>query len=141
MGCFPYAEKFTDYLRAGREDCTAEELRELAGSQLHWVRLRVAENRNTPSDVLELLAGDPCADVRIAVALNPGASPQVIRKLAKDEDPNVRYGIAEDPHAPYAVLEMLTDDPCPYVSVRARKTIENGCGNNAWIGEVMTATA
>lgn len=53
------------------------------------VRCFVAENPNTPADVLRELAKDRDWRVRMSVAHNPATSIDVLIKLSKDEDDRV----------------------------------------------------
>ncbi|MBX9671036.1 MAG: hypothetical protein K2X93_25815 [Candidatus Obscuribacterales bacterium] len=88
------------------------------------VRIRVAENTDVPTDVLELLSIDNAADVRLAVGLNPSTPVDITYMLAYDDDQTVRFGLAEDYHAPLGVLKILSKDDNPYVACRAQKTVE-----------------
>ncbi len=117
-------EIFSDYIKAGSADCAVEEMEELAKSKYDRIRLRVAENPNSPHHVLELLAKDNNPDVRIAVATNPETPLPVSLALAFDEDPNVRLGLAIDFSTPMELLEKLVDDANPYISCRAIQTRE-----------------
>ena len=69
------------------------------------VRAKVAENPNTPADVLTELAKDRDCDVRCFVARNPNTPADVLTELAKDSDYIVRYLVARDPK----LKEVLTD--------------------------------
>lgn len=80
----------------------ASMLDELARHNDPAVREAVADNINTPIDTLWMLAVDPCVDVR--------------------------YAIAENHNVPLAILSYLTDDDNPYVSCRARGTLDRLLG-------------
>lgn len=87
----------------------ASMLDELARHNDPAVREAVADNINTPIDTLWMLAADPSADVR--------------------------YAIAENHNVPLAILSYLTDDDNPYVSCRARATLERLLGGG---GAILT---
>ena len=69
------------------------------------VRVSVAENPNTPADVLTELAKDSDWHVRISVAGNPNTPADVLTELAKDSDWCVRSYAACNPK----LKEVLTD--------------------------------
>jgi hypothetical protein len=69
---------------------TSDSLRQRAGDSNWIVRRTVAENAETPADVLATLAGDADKDVRRAVARNPNAPPEVLQRLTHDADAEVR---------------------------------------------------
>lgn len=115
---------FSEYIKAGSADSAVEEMESLAKSKYDRIRLRVAENPNSPQHVLELLAKDGNPDVRVAVATNPQTCLSVSLPLALDEDPNVRLGLATDLSTPMELLEKLVDDVNPYISCRAIQTRE-----------------
>jgi hypothetical protein len=119
-----YADKWTDYIKAGSNSCSPQLLEELAHSEVDLIRIRVAENPVTPLEILEILAADKNADVRIAVGTNPSTPAHISYGLAFDEDPNVRLGLAEDMNTPVELLEKLAEDTNPYVSCRAAQTKE-----------------
>jgi hypothetical protein len=118
------ADVLANYVKAGQETTNPQELRLLAESSLDRVRLRVAENPNSPRDVLAHLAKDPVSEIRAAVAVNPACPKKLRTNIAKDEDASVRWVIAEDPHTDPELLRELADDTNPYVSVRAKKTLD-----------------
>jgi len=119
-----YADKWTNYIKAGSSSSSGQLLSELAHSKADRIRIRVAENPRTPLEILEILAADKNADVRIAVGTNPSTPAHISYSLAFDEDPNVRLGLAEDMNTPINLLEKLTEDTNPYVSCRAAQTKE-----------------
>jgi hypothetical protein len=119
-----YANKWTDYIKAGSNTCSPQLLSELAHSAVDLIRIRVAENPRTPLEILEILAADKNADVRIAVGTNPSTPEHIRFGLAFDADPNVRLGLADDMNTPMELLEKLTEDTNPYVSCRAAQTKE-----------------
>jgi len=87
------------------------------------IRQRVAENENTPSNILERLVKDPDSEVRLAAGTNPSTPVDLVYSLALDEDPSVRHGLAEDPNTPLGLLKILAQDENAYVSCRAQKTL------------------
>ncbi len=117
-----YGEILSNYVQAGSQSCPPRVLEQLAHSDVDRIRLRVAENPNTPIDVLELLSSDRNADVRVAVGTNPATPPHISYALAFDVDPNVRLGLAEDLDTPVEILDKLMEDDNPYVSLRASET-------------------
>lgn len=119
-----YANVLNHYVKAGSENCSPQLLREFARSEVDRIRLRVAENPQTPVDVLEILAADKNPEVRIAVGANPSTPDHVRGNLACDEDPNVRFGLAESLSTPIELLNKLEGDTNPYVSCRATETKE-----------------
>lgn len=119
-----YADKWTNYIKAGGQNCYPHLLAELAHSEVDRVRIRVAENPRTPIEILEILATDKNPDVRVGVGTNPSTPAQISGRLAFDEDPNVRLGLADDLNTPIELLEQLREDGNPYVSCRAAQTLE-----------------
>ena len=92
-----------------------EYLRKLAQSNDWRKRTRVAENHNTPVDVLEILSNDPfdndgtgSAFVRKAVARNPATPIIILEKLAEDWSKSVRSSVASNPSTPVYLLKSLT---------------------------------
>jgi hypothetical protein len=112
------------YTAAGAADAPAEQLRRLAFSRWDRIRMRVAENPNTPPDVLAHLAKDSCHDVRVAVATNPACPLDVVQMVAQDEDIVVRHGLAQSINVPASVLQVLADDDNAWVRGEALKTLE-----------------
>lgn len=93
-------------------------------SRLRQVRLRVAENPNSPIDVLRKLAGDLNHDVRIAVAANPACEPILRFNLANDADVVVRHGLAQNIDTPRSLLLELSSDENGWVRGEALKTLQ-----------------
>ncbi len=58
------------------------------------VRVKLAANPATPSDILSFLARDDAVTVRAAVALNPSVTAAADRRLAGDGDERVRLLLA-----------------------------------------------
>lgn len=71
-------------VHASDPETTGEWLRAHATDSDVQVRIAIAENRNTPTDVLETLATDDALEVRAAVADNPGTDLDTLRDLALD---------------------------------------------------------
>jgi hypothetical protein len=113
-----------EYLAAGNHATSREDLLVLALSKEAKVRGRVAENPSCPTVALRVLAEDEHPDVRSNVAANPKATFAMLRQLAKDFCLNVRYTLAEDHSLPHPLLKMLSRDDNPYVSERAKQTMD-----------------
>ena len=62
------------------------------------VRYKVANNPNTPIDILEVLSKDEDNDVRYWVADNLNTPIDILRVLSKDEDSSVRYWVIRNPN-------------------------------------------
>src|SRR3990167_6954 len=76
----------------------------------HVEKIRQAQDRDTPAEVLALLAQDQNADVRYNVALNTSTSPEALTLLAQDQDADVRYYVAQNTSTPAEVLTLLAQD-------------------------------
>ena len=113
-----------DYIKAGSPKVSPKHLAELAYNKNPKIRLRVAENPETPEEVLAFLAEDKEADVRLAVGTGEHTPAWLVEKLSHDVDPTVRHGLAEDLHTALWILRVLAEDDNAYVSCRARKTLE-----------------
>ena len=113
-----------EYIRAGSPKASSKELALLARSVHPKVRLRVAENPNTPKEILSFLSKDPDAEVRVAVGTASNTPINITQKLVHDSDPTVRHGIAEDIHTRSELLLVLAQDENAYVSCRAKKTLD-----------------
>jgi hypothetical protein len=109
---------------ASHPEASPEALKKLAKENPEVVE-RVAENKQTPEEVLVDLAEHPSPEVRSAVSENENAPPELVHKLAHDEHPDVRFRVAENANAPDAVLEHLTKDENPYVVARAQDTLSD----------------
>lgn len=112
-----------DYIKAGAPETTPQELAALSMSLLPAVRRRVAENENTPADILERLSYDVNPDVRIAVGLNKAVDENVIAQLTCDEDPDVRLWLASISYLPEELLQQLCEDENPHVAQQASRMI------------------
>ena len=71
---------------------------------------RVAQNLNTPSEVLDHLANSFYAEVKITVAVHPNTPLHTLKRLAEIHDVEVRATVARNPRLPAAVLARLADD-------------------------------
>jgi hypothetical protein len=83
----------------------AEILRELSKDPEPNVRINVADNENTPEDVLRELATDDWVD--FAVARNPNTPIDVLETLMESEDSSVRRSVAENLSTPVSWLYNL----------------------------------
>lgn len=101
-----------------------ESVRDLVKSGDRRVRLRIAEDPTSPSDVLAKLANDSEPEIRAAVGCNPSTPFYVVRELANDEHDDVRYFMAEDPNLPAEILCKLRKDQNPFVRDCAEKTVD-----------------
>ena len=68
------------------------------------IRWSVADNENTPPDVLSTLAEDVDWAVRLGVAGNKNTPPDVLCALAGDDDWSVRYTVENNKNTPPDVL-------------------------------------
>ncbi len=91
------------------------------------IRLTLAENPQTPVDLLRRLARDADPEVRIAAGQNDNLPESDLLMLAEDDSVDVRYALASDPLIPQTALESLTEDANPYVAVRAAETLRALC--------------
>ena len=62
------------------------------------VRRAIAEEPNTPVEVLEFLSKDEEPSVRLSVAKNPNTPVESLELLATDESGRVRKNVAENPN-------------------------------------------
>lgn len=58
------------------------------------IRQRVAQNRNTPPEILDALAKDKEFEVVLNVAYNPNTSKETLKNLAVDQDMRIREAVA-----------------------------------------------
>jgi len=112
------------YIFAGSPNTPQRVLTRLALCAKEKVRGRIAENRVTLAEILQVLAGDEHWEVRASVATNPTAPQEVVEILSRDENADVRYSMAECDHMQFHVLDRLANDENPYVAERARITLE-----------------
>ncbi len=103
-------DMFVQWSVAQNRNTPRDILQELAGSAQPEVREQVARNENTPIEVLTRLAEDEDPDVRVAVARNENTPIEVLTKLAKDEDREVRHAVAFNSNTPVVTLMELATD-------------------------------
>ncbi len=120
---------FKDYIQAGSENISVEDLKMLADSPIRAVRRRVAENERTSHEVLKSLATDSSSAVRMAVALNKSTPAETVFQLAGDEHPDVRFMMASTSYLPKELLVRLTEDKNPHVSQRAKVMLDGLTSN------------
>lgn len=96
-----------------------DELREYSEKLTPVIRMKVAENLNTPVDVLAKLSEDEESNVRWVVAMNPQTPTKCLGILALDEDPAVREGVAMNNCTPKEILESLSEDRNGIVRMKA----------------------
>ncbi len=83
----------------------------------------IAENPNTPQNILWFLVSHPNTKIRRAVLDNPTLPPDSHHILAKDIDPDIRYALAENHNVSVDLLTELSNDQNPYVANRAQRTL------------------
>ena len=93
----------------------------LAQDKVSSVRWRVSDNSNTPPEILTLLAQDEDWNVRWKVANNSNTPPEILTLLARDEDWSVRCGVACNPNTPPEILTILAQDGDSYVRADAQQ--------------------
>jgi len=69
-------------------------------------KFNLAENTNTPEDVLRELAKDENMYVRWSVAKNPSTPDDILRNLTKDKEAWVNKSVAYNPGASSKILLM-----------------------------------
>jgi hypothetical protein len=87
-------------------------------------RMNVAMNSNTPKETLAALSKDGSRYVVYAVAGNPSTPPEVLRYLADSTDPLTRETVAGNPNTPREVLTALAGDTDRHVRDAAVKTLK-----------------
>lgn len=95
---------------------TAYILGQLAKSKNNEIRLRVAEDTNTPADVLSELSRDSVRWVRANVANNSSTPVLDLILLSHDREPMVRACVAKNPRTPVEIIEKLSHDPVWWVA-------------------------
>jgi hypothetical protein len=91
-------------------EATDEEYAIGAESDDESIRVLVANNKSTPSNLLVKLSSDENVDVRINVAKNVNTPQDVLTKLSSDDDNHVRKAVAENVKTPVEVLSKLSSD-------------------------------
>lgn len=94
---------------------TAYRLSQLAKSKNSEIRLRVAEDTNTPADVLSELSRDSVRWVRANVANNSSTPVLDLIRLSHDREPMVRACVSKNPSTPLEIREQLSNDPISWV--------------------------
>jgi 3-methyladenine DNA glycosylase AlkC len=69
--------------------------------------LLLADNPNTPPEILTLLARDENCYVRWRVANNPNTPPEILTLLARDENCYVRWHVERNPNATREVIQTV----------------------------------
>ncbi len=92
-----------------------EEFALLAKSHNNTTRIAIAQNKNTPQDILRALAKDHVWNVRAAAARNESISQDILRFLAKDKNGYVRERVARNRSAPQGILRILAKDDHYYI--------------------------
>jgi len=77
-----------------------------------WILLandifKLAENPNTPPEILERLANDGDYYVRCSVAYNPNTLPEILARMANDGDWDVLWRVARNPNTPQYIKDYL----------------------------------
>ena len=85
-----------------------------------YVRKALAKKCTIPK-TLKNLAKDENSNVRIIVAENPNTPAEVLSLLAKDRKCKVRQRVAENPNTPAEVLSLLVEDDYSDVKESAAK--------------------
>ncbi len=112
-----------------RQDCPVFLLELLGrnhdGDLSDWIRMNVAKNFNTPTELLDELSKDVDPEVqraalyqpqekarskRISDAGNPSTPPDVLTELAEDPDGDVRMAVARNSSTPPELLTQLALD-------------------------------
>lgn len=81
-----------------------------------WVRTEpllrpwIAQNPNTPMEILEVLARDGSPKIREAVAYNPSTPEYLLARLSQDMEVAIRQAVASNHNTGGRVLEMLAKD-------------------------------
>ena len=101
---------YFEKLNLARSTKDIDTLRKLANDEYWDVRSDVAENPNTPVDILIKLSEDKSTtDIRRGVAKNLNTPVDILRKLSKDEY-GIREAVASNPNTPLSVLKELAKD-------------------------------
>jgi len=81
-----------------------------ASSSNAQIRKHIAENPNTPTDLLRRLAHRAHWEVRAAVARNPNTPEDVLLQKCRDGNDLVRFAIIQNPNVTDRVLRVLVED-------------------------------
>lgn len=83
------------------------EIQYALGSLSDTMKIKIAENTNTPIEILTILSKDKDWYVRYRVAKNTNTPKEGLTILSKDKDRYVRYCVAKNPNTPTEVLTKL----------------------------------
>ena len=86
---------------ASQTECSPELLNSLAHEDDPRLRLQIASNPSTPTDLLALLLSDDI-DMKERIAANPSCPREALRRLLEDDDVSVRTFAATNPRSPIA---------------------------------------
>ena len=81
----------------------------------------LAQNRQTPRDILIALSKSQQSTVRLAVGTNPSTPSETLTELSTDKDHLVRYWLLSNPNIPKEILLQLASDPDELVQRHARQ--------------------
>lgn len=112
------------YVLAGASGLSRCQMEEFCRDDAEAVRRRLAENIETPADILMDLACDESAEVRASVSENGNTPVPILEFLAQDQSVDVRFSIAENHRIPLHILQIVARDENPFVAARARHTIQ-----------------
>lgn len=113
------------YIAAGSPYTPEITLMILSNDKNPKIRQRLAENPNSPLNILNKLLCDDCTEVRKALVDNPSVPAHMLELLVRDPSPDVRYALAECPALPERILLSLLRDENPYVANRATRTYQS----------------
>lgn len=85
--------------------------------------VKLAEDSETPPNILRTLSHHKDVRIRAAVADNPNIPYVSLMKLACDESHDIRYQVAENHNIPVQVISILAEDENPYIRMRAEQTL------------------
>jgi len=90
--------------------------------QYPQMKLRVAQYRRLPNELLRILAQDPDPDVRLAIAQKYPLDDDIYLLLSKDPDETVRHYLAFNKRIPLPILkDMAESDESDFVRQPARE--------------------
>lgn len=115
-----------------KNSTSAKDLERLATDEYYMVRANVAQNPNTPLDILTHLAQDEYFLVRAYVAKNINSTADLLMNLAQDSLDSVRYYVACNPNTPTEVLKQLAQDKDEDVREVAAKQLRGNKSNRAF---------
>lgn len=84
-------------------------------------KVKLAQDHNTPVELLEILATDKDPNVRYWVARHPNTPVELLKILSTDKDSDVRYGVAEHSNTPVELLKVLATDKDSVVQDAAKE--------------------